>query len=96
VVLVAQVIDVFCWWLARLDPPAGPYFALAIMVTGGIVGLGLVLQILLSLWDMYGRTGRVVLAVLFLAGLCGFGLAFEKVIGPQLQAEKVAAGANPN
>lgn len=94
IVLVAQVIDVFCWWLARLDPPTGPYFALAIMGTGGIVGLGLILQILLSLWDMYGRAGRLVLLVLFLAGAGGFGVAFDKVIGPQLQAEKAAANAN--
>ena len=97
VVLMAQVIDVFCWWLARLDPPAGPYFALAIMGTGTVVGVGVVLQIVLSVWDLYGRAGRLVLVLLLLTGLGGFGLAFEKVIGPQLQAEKAAAaGANGN
>lgn len=95
VVLVAQVIDVWCWWLARLDPPAGPYFALAIMGTGGVVGVGLVLQIVLSLWDLYGRTGRLLLILLFLTGAGAFGLAFEKVINPQLQAERAAA-ANAN
>jgi len=97
VVLMAQVIDVWCWWLARLEPPAGPYFALAIMGTGTVVGVGLVLQIVLSVWDLYGRAGRLVLILLLLTGLGGFGLAFEKVIGPQLQAEKAAAaGANGN
>ena len=97
VVLMAQVIDVGCWWLSRLDPPAGPYFALAVIGTGTVVGVGLVLQIVLSLWDLYGRTGRLVLILLLLTGIGGFGLAFEKVIGPQLQAEKVAAaGANGN
>jgi len=90
IVLIAQVIDVACWWLARLDPPAGPYFALAIMGTGAVVGIGLVLQILLSLWDLYGRSGRLVLLLLFLAGVMGFGVAFEKVINPQLQAERAA------
>src|SRR5205807_1752760 len=96
IVLVAQVVDVFCWWLARLEPPAGPYFALAIIGTGGIVGLGLVLQIVLSLWDLYGRKGRLVLALLFLTGAGLFGLAFEKVIAPQLQAERAAVAGNAN
>ena len=32
-VLTAQVVDLSCWWLARLDG-IGPYFALAIMGTG--------------------------------------------------------------
>jgi mono/diheme cytochrome c family protein len=88
VVLIAQVVDVFCWWLARLEPPAGPYFALAIMGTGTVVGVGLVLQIVLSLWDMYGLRGRLMLAVLFLAIAGLFGLAFVKVIQPQIQEEK--------
>src|SRR5262249_23902977 len=36
-VLLAQVADVACWWLARL-PDVGPYFALAIIGTGTVVG----------------------------------------------------------
>lgn len=95
IVLIAQVIDVGCWWLARLEPPAGPYFALAIMGTGAVVGIGLVLQIVLSLWDMYGRAGRMILILLLAAGAIGFGVAYERVIGPQLQAERAAA-ANGN
>lgn len=92
-VLVAQVADVACWWLARLDPPTGPYFALAIMATGAIVGLGLAAQIVLSLWNMYGAKGKLVLVVLFLAGAGLFGLTYIKVIEPQLQAERaVQAG----
>jgi hypothetical protein len=66
------------------------------MWTGTIVGVGLLLQILLSLWDMYGRGGRLVLVLLFAAGAIGFGVAFEKVIGPQLQAERAAAVGNGN
>jgi mono/diheme cytochrome c family protein len=88
VVLVAQVADVGCWWLARLEPPAGPYFALAIMGTGAVVGLGLVGQILLSLWDMYRARGRAVLVLLFLVAAGLFGVAYVKVIEPQLQAER--------
>ena len=96
IVLIAQVVDVWCWWLARLQPPAGPYFALAIMGTGTVVGVGLVLQIVLSLWDLYGRKGRLVLILLFVAFITGFGLAFDKVINPQLQAERQAANAANN
>ena len=33
-----QVADVLCWWLARL-PDVGPYFAVAILGTGAIVGV---------------------------------------------------------
>jgi hypothetical protein len=94
IVLLAQVLDVWCWWLARLQPPAGPYFALAIMGTGTVVGIGLILQIVLSLWDLYGRTGRLILILLFVAAATGFGLAFDKVISPQLQAERAAANVN--
>jgi hypothetical protein len=95
-VLVAQVADVACWWLARLEPPAGPYFALAIMATGAIVGLGLVAQIVLSLWNMYGAKGKLVLVVLFLVGAGLFGLTYVKVIEPQLQAERALQAGNGN
>ena len=94
IVLIAQVLDIGCWWLARLDPPVGPYFALAIMGTGGIVGLGLILQIVLSLWDLYSRRGRLFLLLLFLTGGGLFGLAYVKVIEPQLQAERKIVADN--
>ena len=58
-VLVAQVADVSCWWLARLAG-VGPYFALTIMGTGAVVGLGLGLQIVLSLINMYGEPNGAV------------------------------------
>ncbi len=51
-VLLAQVADVGCWWLARL-PNVGPYFALTIIGTGTLVGVGLLLQITLGLSDMF-------------------------------------------
>src|SRR5262245_6763602 len=36
-VLFAQIADIACWWLARLDG-VGPYFAVAILGTGAVVG----------------------------------------------------------
>lgn len=72
-VLLAQVADVSCWWLARL-PNVGPYFALAIIGTGTIVGVGLALQIALSLWDMYRWPGRMVLLVLLIGAVTGAAL----------------------
>lgn len=87
IVLVAQVADVSCWWLARV-PTYGPYFAQTIIATGGIVGLGLGMQIILSLLDMYGRRGRAVLVLLFLVAGAGFAVLFTNVIGPELAAEK--------
>jgi hypothetical protein len=87
-VLIAQVIDVACWWLARLEPPAGPYFALAIIGTGAIVGFGLGAQITLSLFNMYGRKGKRILAALFVVGAGLFAVTYATVIGPQLRAER--------
>ena len=57
IVLIAQVCDVSCWWLARI-PDYGPMFAQTILLTGSIVGLGLMLQIVLSLFNMYGPWAR--------------------------------------
>jgi len=89
-VLVAQIADVACWWLARLDGDIGVHFAQAIVVTGGIVGAGLALQILLGLFDLFGMAGRAVLIGLMLvAGVGGYVLK-EKAIDPQLQKEQTA------
>src|SRR5262249_7042303 len=46
--LVAQLLDISCWWLGRLDP----LFAKTIILTGSLVGLGLFLQIVLSLFNL--------------------------------------------
>lgn len=99
-VLVAQVADVSCWWLARMDG-VGPYFAMCIVGTGGIVGLGLMTQIVLSLFNMYGRMGKLVMLLLFLVAATGAGWAFVKVVSPYLEQQrkekqdaKAAASAN--
>jgi hypothetical protein len=86
-VLVAQVADVLCWWLARL-PETGPYFAIAILGTGALVGLGVTLQIMLGLFNMYGGKGKVVLLVICLLGAAGLGSVYFKYVAPELAAEK--------
>jgi hypothetical protein len=87
IVLIAQVVDVACWWLARLDG-VGPYFALAILGTGTIVGLGLGAQIVLSLFSMYGKKGKCVLVLMFVVAAGLFGVTYAKVIQPQVQSER--------
>jgi hypothetical protein len=87
IVVVAQVADISCWWLARIDG-YGPLFAQAIMLTGGIVGLGLTAQIVLSLFNLYGIKGKLVLVLLALTFGAGFGVLYVKVLGPTLKLEK--------
>ncbi len=88
-VLIAQICDISCWWLARIPGP-GPYFAMAILGTGGIVGLGLAVQIVGTLFDLYGRKGRFVLTLLFILAGAGFAVLYAKAIEPALAAEKAA------
>lgn len=92
VVLLAQIADVLCWWLARL-PDVGPYFAVAILGTGAIVGLGVVLQILLSLFNMFGAKGKVLVLLICLGGTAGLGTVFLKYVEPELAVEKKEAAA---
>lgn len=87
VVLLAQVSDVACWWLARL-PNVGPYFAMAIIGTGAVVGMGLGAQIVLSLFNMYGPKGKVGLVLLFAVAAAGGGAAYTTAVKPYLDAEK--------
>jgi len=90
VVLLAQVADISCWWLARV-PHYGVYFAYAILGTGAIVAIGMTMQIVLSLLNMYGIKGKIVV-MLVLFGV-GSSLAFIglKVIQPALDIEKLEA-----
>ena len=87
-VLVAQLADISCWWLSRLDYYYGPVFAQAILVTGGIVGLGLSAQIVLSLFNMYGRKGKAGLLALAFVSVGVFGVLTFTVIEPTLAAER--------
>ncbi len=94
VVLVAQLADISCWWLARLEY-YGPAFAQAILATGGVVGLGLALQIVLSLFNMYGTKGKAVLLLLALVAMTAFGTLVVMVIEPTLTAERLKKPAEP-
>lgn len=93
IVLLAQMMDLSFWWLARMDLPWGPLFALGIMGTGGVVGLGLILQIVLSLFDMYRWRGRAVLAASAAVVLVILGVTYGTWIHPALKAEKERATA---
>jgi hypothetical protein len=86
-VLVAQVADISFWWLARL-PDVGPCFAVAIFGTGALVGIGLSLQIVLSMFNMYGGKGKLVLAFICLLGIGGLGVVYIKCIEPEVATEK--------
>lgn len=86
--LLAQIADISCWWLARVDDG----FARVIVVTGTAVGASLGLQIFLSLFNMFGKVGRIVLVILIL--LAAFGGYAVKVrwIEPYLQVEASRGG----
>src|SRR5262249_14884675 len=92
-VLLAQVVDLSCWWLARLDG-IGPYFALAIMGTGAVVGTGLMLQIVLSLFNMYRWSGKLVLLLLF-AGAAAGGAWLTPQVREYLKQE-IPSTSQPN
>ncbi len=92
-VLVVQVIDIACWWLARIEGPTGEIFAVMILYTGGIVGLGLAVQIVFGLLNMYSLKGKLVLVLLAAAAGYGGYVAYEKVVGPHLAEEVEAARA---
>jgi hypothetical protein len=88
-VVVAQVADVSCWWLARIDG-VGPMFAMAIMFTGTAVALGLVIQIFGSLFNMWTGKSRVLMLLIVAVGLAGLGAVVAKGVLPALEAEKAA------
>jgi hypothetical protein len=85
--LIIQVIEISCWWFARMDAPLGPLFASAIPVLGGLVALGLLSQILLSLWDMFEIGGRKFIITLLIIGAIFGGIIGIKVILPYLKEE---------
>jgi hypothetical protein len=89
--LVAQIADVSCWWLARMDP----YFAKVIMITGGIVAVSLGVQIVGSLFDMFEKKGKAVIFVLIVAAGVGGFYVKQQVIDPHLAREKAMAVVKP-
>jgi hypothetical protein len=85
--LVAQVVDISFWWLARLPEPQGAQFARAIVISGAVVAVGLLLHIVLSLFDLFSKKTWLVLLLLF--GAAGYGgyVAKMNVIDPFLAKE---------
>ncbi|GIW79011.1 MAG: hypothetical protein KatS3mg105_0818 [Gemmatales bacterium] len=90
--LIVQIIDISCWWLARLPEPTGPLFGKTIALTGMLVGASLGGQILLTLFDMFGKKGKMVLVGLLVLAALIFGILYVTVIGPHLEWERTAAG----
>lgn len=86
-VVIAVFADVSLWWLARLSDQWGPYFAMGIIATGGLAGAGLFGQIVLSLFNMYGRTGKIVMGAVFAIGLGVVGAVWVSKIDPALAAK---------
>jgi hypothetical protein len=89
--LVFQLLDISCWWLARLEGDTGVWFARMIPITGGVVGVGLMLQILLTLFDLFKMKGRIVLVMLMVAAGYGGYAVLDKVIIPHIKAESAGA-----
>jgi mono/diheme cytochrome c family protein len=88
--LLAQVVDIGFWWLARMPQPQGPMFAQAIVYSGAIVAVGLLLHIALSLFNLFRWKGWLVLILLFAAtGYAGY-VAKTRVIDPFIAQEKAA------
>jgi hypothetical protein len=88
--LFAQLVDISFWWLARLDEPYGSQFANGIRITGAVVASGVGLHILLTLFDLFGRTGKLVLFVLIALAIGGGVGLKQKVIDPYLAQERSA------
>ncbi len=86
--LIASVVDVACWWLARLEDPYGTMFASMIPMTGAVLAVSLLLQIVLSLFSMFGNLGKVLLVLLFIAAGAGGYVAKERYIDPHILHEK--------
>jgi len=92
-VLLAIVTDVSFWWLARLSEQYGVFFAKGVMVTGGVAGMGLGLQITVSLWNMYGPKGKAVIVLLFAVGGVVGGLVMKNIVMPGLETKRAEAAA---
>ena len=92
--LLAQVVDISFWWLARLPEPHGPEFARLIALSGGVVAVGLLLHILFGLFDLFGSKGKFVLTLMIGSSVAGAVLVQRSgVIDDFLANEKAGAEA---
>lgn len=88
-VVIMVFADVSMWWLARLCDTYGPFFAMGVIGTGFLAGVGLFTQIAGSLFTMYGLKGRAVIGLLFVLGALAGGAFVMKLLVPALPKPKV-------
>jgi hypothetical protein len=86
--LLAQIVDISFWWLARLPDPNGPMFARCIVYSGAVVAVGLLLHIVLSLFSLFRVKGWLVLVLLFAAAGYASYETKLRVIDPYIAQEK--------
>jgi len=85
--LVAQLLEIACWWLARLDPR----FVDGITIAGGVIGAGVMLHIGLTLLSLYGKAGKGLVALLLVALALGGWQVKQRYIDPRLAQQTVSA-----
>lgn len=88
--LFAQIVDIALWWLARLPEPHGPRLAEGIVVTGAVVAVGLLLHIVLSLFNLFRWKGWLILILMFAATGYAGHVAKTRVIDPFIAQEKAS------
>jgi hypothetical protein len=89
--LLTAILEIILWWLPKMDDPYGSIFASAIPVVAAVGAVGFGLQILLTLFDLFGKYGRVVLLMLIFAAIGG-GFGVKDRVVKYLENEKTAAG----
>ena len=94
-VVSAQVAEIACWWLGRIEGPVGVTSAQLVLIFGGIVGIGLCVQIVLGLFDLFGAFGKVMIVLLLVAAGLAAGILKQQVIDPQLRRERAHAATRP-
>lgn len=82
--LLAQLVEMACWWLAILDP----VYARMIVVTGVVVGTSLVVQIMGTLYHLFGWAGRAIVLLLVLATVAGGYQVKTTYVDPYLAAKQ--------
>lgn len=85
--LIAQVVDISLWWFSRTDARLAQY----IQITGAIVAVSLFLQIMLSLFDLFDKKGKVIMALVIVLGCVGGYTLQRSYIGPYLEKEREGA-----
>ncbi len=86
--LVVQVLEICIgWWGGRAYEP----LALAIPILGGFIALTLFLQIVCTLFNLFGKGGKVAVLVLLVAAAVGIAGLKVYIMDPYLEAERLDA-----